>query len=860
MLPCACRPAFRLFPFAVRPWQAALLAVTLGATAATAQDGTQPGALKGAQTTGSSIHGTVRDPNQLVVPGAQVTLDGNSIHQNVVSDSTGRYLFATPAPGTYTVTASKPGFNASSTSLTVPAGIDLTRNLPQDISQDLNFTTVSDTSGVTVNGQVAGSPAVGYYVPNVDRGVLGDAPIVAQPYMITVLPAEQIANTQVKNLRDALKYLPLVSFTEQQGPEILRPTTRGVQGSIAQNIRMDGMTMAITGANAMEQYQELQVENGLGGPMYGPANPSGMFDFVLKRPTEERTSNIYLEQDSSSVGTVVGDFGGRLGPRNLFGYRSNLLFGDGTQFVQASRLRRRLAEFAFDVRVTDRTTLDAHYSVYDIVQRGYPGWFSYGESKVTGTPNPQDPPADYILPAAPDPTIRGFGQAYAGVNLTTQSTSARLLHDFSSNWHAMAGGLVQRLDRFMDTPVNTITSNAGTYSSALATGFAPRFGTESDLGYITGTINKFGLRQDVVLASEGYRFNQYGYIIPSPASVALGTASVAHPVIFAPPADGLPQNLHQYQATVVHQQGFNLGDTIFFPKRFAVRVAASQDWIGVDNNTIAAKTFVQSRVSGSNKNGISPSASVMYKPLPWMTAYGTYASSLQQGDIAPSATNLINSGQSLAPYRSKEWEIGFKTDAHPLAISSALFRIQRPFAETVSAGIASTPTENIFKIVGEQVNYGAEIQGQGTLFRRWLIDAGFTAINARLNNTGIAATNGKRFVGIPEYKSGFYSEYRIPGIARLSLTGDWQFIGIRPQDDENLHSTPGTNTYDLGFRYAHTLFSDKLATLRFTTQNLTNAHYYSTISAGDITGTNASANLAHLGLPRTISSSLQFSF
>ncbi len=799
-----------------------------------------------------TVHGTVRDPGGLALPGAQVSLTGDGLTQNVVSNGGGGYLFATPPPGTYTLTARKPGFDPVATSITVTS--------PTDFPQDLSFATVSDTSGVTVNGRVAGSPAVGYYVPNVDRGVLGDEPIVNQPYAITVLPAEEIANTQVKNLRDALKYLPLVSFTEQQGPEIIRPSTRGFQGSIAQNIRMDGMTMAITGANPMEQYQELQVESGLGGPMYGPANPSGMFDFVLKRPTEDRTSNIYLEQDSSSVGTVYGDFGGRLGPRKFFGYRSNLLFGDGTQFVQASRLRRRLAEFAVDTRITDRTTLDAHYSVYDVIQRGYPGWFSYGESKAVGTPNPQDPPADYILPAAPDPTVRGFGQAYAGVNLTTQSTSARLLHDFSSNWHAMAGGLAQRLDRFMDTPVNTITSNTGTYSSSLATGFAPRFGTESDLGYITGTINRFHLRQDVVAASEGYRFNQYGYVAPSAASVLLGTANIAAPVIFAPPIAGLPLNRHVYQATVVHQQGFNLADTIFFPKRFSVRVAGSQDWIGVDNNTISATTFAQSRVSGSNKNGISPSASVMYKPFSWMTAYGTYASSLQQGDIAPGSTNLINANQSLAPYRSKEWEIGFKTDAHPLAISAALFRIQRPFAETVSAGIASNPTANIFKIVGEQVNFGAEIQAQGTLFRRWLIDGGFTALNARLNDTGIAATNGKRFVGIPSYKSGFYSEYRLPGISRLSLTGEWQFIGARPQDDENLHTSGSTNTFDLGFRYAHTLFSDKLATLRFTTQNLTNAHYYSTISAGDITGTNASANLAHLGLPRTISTSLQFSF
>ena len=167
---------------------------------------------------------------------------------------------------------------------------------------------------ITVEGGAMGTPADGYYVGNVDEGVMGDSPIVNQPFMITVMPADEIANTQVKNLRDAIKYLPLVSFTEQQGPEILRPSTRGLQGSIAQNTRMDGMAMAITGANPMEQYQEMQVENGLGASMYGPANPSGMFDFVLKRPTEERTANLYLEQDSSSVGTIYGDAGRADGP------------------------------------------------------------------------------------------------------------------------------------------------------------------------------------------------------------------------------------------------------------------------------------------------------------------------------------------------------------------------------------------------------------------------------------------------------------------------------------------------------------------------------------------------------------------
>ena len=785
----------------------------------------------------AQLSGTLKDPDHSVVPAATVTLSGPS-QQTTTTNQSGQYTFANVPPGTYRLEAQKPGF--------APILIPSITITTQSLTEDATFALAASNTSVTVNAGSTGTAAEGYAVSNVDRGVMGSAPVVNQPYTLTIVPAEEIQNTQVKSLRDTLKYLPLVSFTEQQGPEILRPATRGVQGSIAQNTRMDGMAIAITGANSMEQYQELQVENGLGAAMYGPANPSGMFDFVLKRPTEDRTANLYFEQDSSSVGTLYGDAGGRLGPHKIFGYRTNLLFGDGTQFVEASRLRRRLTEFAFDLRPTDHTTLDAHYSVYDIVQRGYPGWFSYGPSSKTNAAAP-----DYILPSAPDPTRMGYGQPYAGVNLTTQSTSVRLLHDFAPNWHGIAGGLAQRLDRFIDTPVNTILDNNDDYSSSLGSGFAPRFGIESDLGYITGLIKRWGIQQDVVLASEGYRFNQYSYTTNSASSLLLGTANVNAPVVFAPPTVGLPHNVGLYQSAVVHQQGFNIGDLLNFRNRFLIRVAASQDWIGVDNNTATART------SGSNKQGISPSASVMYKPTTWSTLYATYASSLQQGDIAPISATLINSGAALPPYRSKEWELGFKTDAHPITITTALFRLQRPFADTISYN--GSTTENIYAIVGQQVNFGAEISAQGTILHRLLIDGGFTALNARLNDTGLASTNGKRFVGIPSYKSNLLSEYRVPGIANLNITGDWQLVGKRPQDDQNLHTTTGYNTFDFGFRYTHPVFT-KLATLRFTCNNITDTHYYSTIAAGDITGSNASANVAHLGTPRTISTSLQFAF
>jgi iron complex outermembrane receptor protein len=246
----------------------------------------------------ANVSGTIKDPDQSVVSNAVVTLTNAATGQSLqgTTDAAGRYSFTTVAAGTYRLEAHKDGFSPAVVAPIVVAD-------GQRVSQDVVFAEAAASASVTVSASLSGTAAAGYYVNDIDRGVMGTAPIVNQPFMITAMPAEEIQNTQVKNLKDAIQYLPLVSYTEQQGPEILRPSTRGMQGAVAQNTLMDGMAMAITGANPMEQYQEMQVENGLGASMYGPANPSGMFDFVLKRPTDQRFANLYLEQDTSSVGT-----------------------------------------------------------------------------------------------------------------------------------------------------------------------------------------------------------------------------------------------------------------------------------------------------------------------------------------------------------------------------------------------------------------------------------------------------------------------------------------------------------------------------------------------------------------------------
>jgi iron complex outermembrane receptor protein len=232
---------------------------------------------------------------------------------------------------------------------------------------------------VTVTAGSQGDAASGYRVDTLAQlGTLGSNRIVDTPYSISEVPSPLIQNMQAKNLRDVINYMPLLSFQEQQGPEIIRPETRGMQGSVVQNTRMNGMAYTVTGPNPMEDLQEIEAVNGLAGSMYGPANPSGMFNFITKRPTDETSREINVDYDNKSIFTGDADIAGRVGPHKFLGYRVNALVADGTANVAGSHLGRSLAAADFDIHPSENSVIELDYLNYHVIQRGYPGWFTYG--------------------------------------------------------------------------------------------------------------------------------------------------------------------------------------------------------------------------------------------------------------------------------------------------------------------------------------------------------------------------------------------------------------------------------------------------------------------------------------------------
>ncbi len=703
------------------------------------------------------ITGSVTDPDRALVAGAQLMLTNQQTKANakVTTDAQGAYSFSAIQPGVYVVEVSAAGFQTTSREVKVAAD--------ETVRLDFALTVAAAASSVTVS---AGTVENAYRVDNVaPGGPLGSTPILDLPYSINVISRQLIDDTQSRNFKEAARYLPLVSFQEMQGPEVLRPETRGMQGSNMQNDMKDGMGIAVTTPSALEEYEQIEVVNGLGGPLFGPANPSGMFNFITKRPTEERLGELELDYEGNTVATAHTDLGGRFGKNRMFGYRTNLLVGDGNGYVNHSQLRRQLAAVAGDVRATSHTTIEGNYSYYNVWQHGYPGWFAYAPS--TTSPSTAGSKSVLIPEQAPNPTREGYGQSFSGVNLTSQIGELRVKHDFSENWHLVAGALHQIAGRDINTSVNQLVDNTGDYKSYTANSFsslAPQFQVVSDIAYLNGRTHTGKIRHDLSFGTTGYRFASWSPVT-SPAKTALCTAqgvceaNIANPVIDVIPAAGLfsytrtSPSTGIYVSSIIRQQGFSFGDSIMLTPKWFLRIAASQDWTWTSSYTDTAATgYSKTPIPGGyNSQGVSPAASIGFKPRADMTIYASFVDSIQAPDVAgtsTTATIVTNASQPLPAYRSKEGEIGYKLRVRRINFSTALFRLDRPFANyttnvvnSVCGTLSGTASCETYQITGDQRNYGIETMMSGRIVESLMVTGGLTVLNPKLTNTGIAVTN-----------------------------------------------------------------------------------------------------------------------
>lgn len=673
----------------------------------------------------------------------------------------------------------------------------------------------------------------GFKTNDIDVGPLGNKAWVDTPYSTTTVTKEMIENQQAQSVSELLKYSPSTQMQARGGMDVGRPQSRGMQGSVVANSRLDGLNIVSTTAFPVEMLERLDVLNSLTGALYGPASPAGQFNFVAKRPTEETLRKVTLGYQSRSAFTGHVDLGGHIDDDNRFGYRVNVLNQEGEGNLDDSTLRRKLLSVALDWNIQPGTQLQLDASHYEFIQKGYPGSFSYG-------PNIK-------LPSAPDPKDKNLALSTAGNDLTTDTVSSRLIHYLNDDWSVTAGVGWQQADRAMRNVSSKIINNQGDISRSLKDSTAAgRFRVLSNTATLNGHVDTGSVGHDIALSTTGYVWSLYSAKGTGP-SYSWDTTNMYHPSEMYEKGDGkIITGGDRYKSSVNTQQSITLGDTVTFTPKWSAMFYLSQSWIQSQNyNKSGHKT------GQIDENGLSPNAALMYKITPNVMAYVSYAESLEQGGTAPTNSDVKNAGQTLDPYRSKQYEMGLKADVSGMNLGAALFRLERPFAYV-------DPGDNVYKEQGNQVNNGLELTASGNVWQGLNIYSGVTLLDPKLKDTVSDTTSDKRVVGVPKVQANMLAEYSLPSMPEWVYSANVHYTGKRAANDTNTAWASSYTTWDLGTRYT-TKISSVPTTFRVVVNNVFDKHYWASIFPSGTDGDNGSPS-AFIGSGREVRASVTFDF
>lgn len=244
-------------------------------------------------------------------------------------------------------------------------------------------------------------------------------------------------------------------------------------------------------------------------------------------------------------------------------------------------------------------------------------------------------------------------------------------------------------------------------------------------------------------------------------------------------------------------------------------------------------------LSGSyKKDAVTPVVGVVVKPAEGLSLYFNRIEGLVPGstaaatvDVGGVITQVVNGGETLAPLKSVQYEVGGKVSFGRFNAGVALFQIDKPssFYRTAPGNPAALEYGNF----AVQRNRGAEFTVDGEPVEGLRIIAGLTVTDAKLHRTEGGIDQGNRAPGVPNVLANANVEWDLPFVPALTLTGRVVYTGEQKVNRANTLTLPSWTRFDLGARYV-ALVADKPLTLRFNVDNVANNRYWA--SAFNITG------------------------
>ena len=699
---------------------------------------------------------------------------------------------------------------------------------------DQPIQTVVVTASADASAQGLPSDYAGGQVARGGRlGLLGNVDIMSAPFNTTNYTHALIQDQQARSVADVVQNDPSVRVARGFGNYQELYVIRGFavnSDDLAYNGLYGLLPRQFVAAELLERVEVFRGANSfVNGAAPGGGGIGGMINLLPKRAPNKDLNGVTVGVESGGQLYGAADLARRFGPDKRGGIRINAVRRDGDTAID--REERELSVFSIgadwrgdayrvsaDVGYQDHKLYNARPSV--TVGPGLPivaapdadsnwaqPWTNSKERDVFGT-----------LRAEVDLGANAVGWAALGMRKTDESNVLA-----SMNVNAVDGGGYQtRFDNVREDEVKTGEVGARTTLRTGAVGHTlsatvSGFHSESKNAYAMGSFS-------------GWNTNIY-----RPVDVA------------APPTGFWP--------------GGNMFDPLVTRKTILSSAAIADTLSFLDDSVLLTVGIRHQRlkdegydyVTGAvnaryNRSENTPLAGIVYKPAKGVSLYANYIEALQQGGSATRGgfgnTELTNEGMPLAPYVSRQKEVGIKVDSGKLGGSVALFTTGQPQAYILG---------DTFGTFGEQRNRGVELSVFGLPTKGLRLLGGATLLDTKQRDTLGGATDGLEAIGVPEIQVNLGADWDVPGVPGLSLNARALYTSTQYADIGNTQKVPAWSRLDIGASWA-TRWMDRDVTLRARVDNITDKNYWA--SAGGY------PNYGYLvaGAPRTLAVSATVDF
>ncbi|WP_418181425.1 TonB-dependent receptor [Aliarcobacter lanthieri] len=639
---------------------------------------------------------------------------------------------------------------------------------------------------------------------------------------MSVISSDLIENIQANDVQKIFKLNPL---TQDNGSNtnIASTSQSNIRGFDSGNIILNGMSFSNVSYIVPEELERVEVINGATGFLYGGGRVGGAVNYITKKPTIEDKRNVTIGNYGGENYYSHIDLGGQIDEKHIFGYRVNLLYQDG-EFTNGTKKEQKLASVAFDWKPTDNFTMDLQYTYRDLKEKSQR--FNYSGQRVGAT----------------RPTFDAGGK-YTSDNLFGAVESNRVMTGL--NWDindtfTLRGNIIYDKSKRADGQSMNLYSLANGLYEARIWRYNPK---GSEYENVTGNIyldsrfDTFGVEHTLTLGasqSSGEYYRSSVFNAPALTYMNVSLSDLKNLPIIS--TNAFDSSLYG-RSSKSENKNILIGDDIVFNEQWSAL-------LGVNYTTLVSQSYDEASgdlQSKYDESKLTPTFSLMYKPFDDLTTYTTYMESFLQRAQIPIGQGYAREGEYLDPYKAKQYEVGAKYSLNEsVLLTGALFRIEKANLYT-----DTTTTPKIYSQDGKQIHQGFELTATGKITDNLTVIVGGTLMDIEVTKASNKATEGKKPTGTASKMAKLYTEYNIPFVQGLTITGGAYYTGKVYNDALNTEALSSYIIYDAGLRYKTKL--DKYpTTFLLNVSNLTDENYW--------------ASSRYLGDPRTVSFSMKMEF